>query len=89
MVRDSTTSPERRYVCGYAEKAQPAPSCVDATEDIPGSDNGDDTVLAAMPYQCKGRINEVYIRNAQSKHPTIFVRCAVPETPIADAGATP
>jgi hypothetical protein len=86
MVRDSMTSPERRYVCAGAVKAQPAPICADATEDIPGSDNGDDTILAAMPHQCNGRINEVYVRNAHSKSPTIFVRCAAAETPIGDAG---
>ncbi len=80
VVRDSTTSPERRYVCVGAEKATAAPVCTDAKEDLPGADNGANTVLVAMPYQCKGRINEVYVRNAHTGTPTIFVRCATNET---------
>lgn len=89
VVRDSTTSPEKRYVCGVAENAKPAPPCTPATEDLPGPDNGDDTALVAMPSQCKGRIHEVYIRNAHKKTPTVLVRCATDEKPatvLPDAG---
>jgi hypothetical protein len=80
VVRDSTTSPERRYVCFVAEGAQPAPPCEDSKEDLPGDDNRGHTVVVAMPSQCKGRINEIYVRNADSTSPTVLVRCSAAET---------
>lgn len=85
-VRDTNLSPERRYQCWGGKRAEPALPCLDATEDRPGEDNARNTVLVAMPSQCKGHIQEVLVRNANTSTPTVFVRCAALESPVHVAG---
>jgi hypothetical protein len=80
VVRDATTSPERRFECHKAETGQAAPKCTPSTEDVPAADNASGTSVIAMPSECKGRINEVLVRNAGSSNPTVLVRCATAET---------
>jgi hypothetical protein len=69
-----------------AVPARPAPVCEDAKEDVPSDDNDKDTVFVAIPSQCKGRINEVLVKNAHSDNPIVYVRCAVAETPLGSVG---
>lgn len=86
VVRDTNVAPERRYQCWGGKRAEASLPCVDATEDRPGQDNAANTVFVAMPSQCKGRIEEVLVKNANTSTPTVFVRCAAPESAVRVVG---
>jgi hypothetical protein len=63
------SSPGARYLC-TAER------CTPATTIDPARSNRLHTYSVALPRECAGRVHEVLVLDAHSKHPEIEVACA-------------
>jgi hypothetical protein len=75
MVNPDTTG-SSLYICDKT-------SCRPSDVDDPALFNQTGTQFIRLPRECKGRLNEVFVKNANSDAPQVFVRCAPPEPPLA------
>jgi hypothetical protein len=73
------TSPGARYRC-----QKQSSQCAGATTDVPSELNPYGTTSITLPRQCKGRIHQVMILDADSSNPVVDVTCAPEEPPIEE-----
>jgi hypothetical protein len=67
-----------RYVCRGEGKCSPA------TTDVPSDLNPSGTTYVTLPEQCKGRIHQIVVLDADSSEPKVDVTCAAPDDPIEE-----
>jgi hypothetical protein len=42
-----------------------------------------------LPRECRGHINEIFVRDASSSEPEVTVVCAPPEEPLGEMAGDP
>jgi len=71
------TSPGARYTCDKGTTP-----CSPAVEDNPALSTSKHTTMVILPAECKGRFNEILVRDADSSGPQVWVTCAPEEEDI-------
>jgi len=80
LVAPDTTAASS-YTCHVEEEA-----CAPATSDVPADANRAHTAFVRLPKKCGGRIHQIVIHDAGTKHPTVEVTCAPAENGGTDGG---
>lgn len=62
-------------------------ACRPSDVDDPAMFNQSGTQFVRLPRECKGRVNEVFVQNANSSAPQVYVRCAPAEASLDTMGA--
>jgi hypothetical protein len=84
LVSPDTTAGSR-YTCEPGD----GKVCTPATTDVPSDLNERNTAFVILPRECKGRIQQIVVINADSSEPKVDATCAPEEAPVEEMGSEP
>jgi hypothetical protein len=74
------TAVSARFVCD-------GDGCRPDLVDDPKRDARAGTTMLRLPRECGGRFAELRVTRAATRHPRVYVACAVPEQPVGEMGS--
>lgn len=78
VTPDTTAGP--RYSCNAGEGRV----CQPALEDVPDESNLRGTAFVILPRECRGRIHQIVVIDADSDAPKVVATCAPDEQPVEE-----
>lgn len=78
VTPDTTAGP--RYSCDAGE----GQVCQPASEDVPEESNLRGTAFVILPRECRGRIHQIVVIDADSDAPKVVATCAPDEQPVEE-----